>query len=117
MKPSLISEQCRKADIRVPAWLLLEWLQDPERGPANTSFTDGPLRVIAVAIEQLLKAGVDTDAARYRALRGSLTGKPGCSVTFMPRLLDPFDAMITYTPDGLDKALDDAIRSMKRDKK
>ena len=46
---------------------------------------------------------VETDAARYRALRNSLQGM---THTLMPCVVDPFDSNVAYTPEGLDSAID-----------
>jgi len=50
------------------------------------------------------------DAERYRALRHSLSNEDGCSTLEMPEISVPFSSHEqTYTPEGLDKAVDDAI--------
>jgi hypothetical protein len=46
------------------------------------------------------------DAERYRTLRNSLSHEAGCSHMAMPRITDPRNSMLTYTPGGLDCALD-----------
>jgi hypothetical protein len=59
---------------------------------------------LRVEVEALKK-----DAERYRTLRHSLSGKPGSSHTEMPQIHSPFHLEITYTPDGLDAAIDAAM--------
>lgn len=50
------------------------------------------------------------DAERYRTLRHSLSGEPGSTSTDMPCICAPMALGITYTPDGLDLAIDAAMR-------
>jgi hypothetical protein len=56
-------------------------------------------------------AELKRDAERYRALRHSLSGQKQCSNTEMPCISDPISPFITYTPDGLDAAIDAAMQS------
>lgn len=44
------------------------------------------------------------DAARYRSLRGTLGTR---SSTYAPRITDPSNEWLTYTPEGLDKVCDE----------
>lgn len=50
-------------------------------------------------------------AELYRALRGSLApwAKDGWTTLDMPRVVDPHNPDVTYTPEGLDKAIKAAI--------
>lgn len=57
------------------------------------------------------RAELKRDAERYRALRHSLSGQKQCSNTEMPCISDPISPFITYTPDGLDAAIDAAMKS------
>ncbi len=43
------------------------------------------------------------NAARYEALRGTLGVQ---SFTYAPRITDPMNEWLTYTPEGLDKVCD-----------
>jgi hypothetical protein len=55
------------------------------------------------------------DAERYRTLRASLDG-PGERVRFsmyLPRVVVPFEDGQTYTRDGLDEAIDAAMKDSK----
>ncbi len=47
------------------------------------------------------------NAERYRTLRHSLSNEASCSHTLMPHITDPVNSMLTYTPEGLDKVLDE----------
>jgi len=121
MRPSTISEEFRRHDVRVHAWLLLEWLQDPQRPPANVSFTGEPLRIIATAIEQIARQGCVNDeaaeadrrdAAYYRTLRNSLANPP-VTTTSMPALVAPFtEGRVTYAPEGLDQAMKNVLAQL-----
>jgi len=107
MTASKISEEYREKGIRVPAWLLLEWLQDTQRKPAQVAFTEGPLRVIASTIEALLSDGDPAAARKYRALLASLH-EPGHRARYsidMPSVVDPLDHRITYTRSGFDAVM------------
>lgn len=98
MVESDISREFREKKTQVYAWLLLEWLQDPLRKPANVAFTEGPLRVIAVAIER----SAARDARKYRALLNSV-GFPengSKTATYMPKVFDAFRSM---DGDGSDR--------------
>lgn len=64
--------------------------------------------------ETALRAEVEAlrkDAERYRAIRYSLSGLPGCSHTAMPAISVPMCYGLTYTPDGLDDAVDHAMEA------
>lgn len=48
------------------------------------------------------------DAERYRVLRHSLSSQPSCTSLWMPQVAVPFtNCEQTYTPAGLDAALDE----------
>lgn len=98
MKQSPISKEYMEQKTQVYAWLLLEWLQDPARKPANVAFTEGPLRVIATAIERTS----EIDARKYRALLNSIDAPRNGfkSVTYMPKV---FDAFHDLGGDGSDR--------------
>ncbi len=66
--------------------------------------------VLAIIAE---RAELKRDAERYRALRHSLSGQKQCSNTEMPCISDPISPFITYTPDGLDAAIDAAMQAAK----
>lgn len=108
MTASKISEEYREKGIRVPAWLLLEWLQDTQRKPAQVAFTEGPLRVIASAIEALLTNGDPAAARKYLALLASLH-EPGQPLqrhhSAMPAVVDPLNNDLTYTRSGFDAVM------------
>lgn len=61
---------------------------------------------LQVEVEQLRK-----DAERYRALRRSLGGAPGCASADMPLVHVPLRTDLTYSPEGLDRAIDAAMRN------
>lgn len=71
------------------------------------------MRKSTVTIDANELEALRRDAARYRALRHSLSGCDGCSHTQMPRISVPLRDDMTYTPDGLDAAIDAVIASMK----
>lgn len=62
---------------------------------------------------QAIIDGLRVDAERYRALRHSLSGQQHCSHTEMPCISDPISPFVTYTPDGLDAAIDAALSAGK----
>lgn len=99
------SEKHREAREMVPAWLLLEWLQDQGRAPAAVAFTEGPLRDIALAAEGAMLQRGDADAMRYRTLRSGLLGG-GAAMACPPFVAADWAFAKTYTPDGLDAVLD-----------
>lgn len=51
----------------------------------------------------------EKDAGRYQALRHSLSGEPLSTTTDMPCVFVPLHPELTYSPEGLDEAIDAAI--------
>ena len=102
MRETDMSKAYREHGVKVPAWLLLEWLDDPERKSAITAFTHSPLRELAYRIESLLREAGE-DAQRMQALLSTLDGK---SASYMPRVCDRHDPNIGFTKEGLKRSLD-----------
>lgn len=88
-----------------------------QRSTGNSTVTDAARdvdatnKVLGDNYFNLLDHVVDLtrDAERYRTLRHSLSGQARCSHTRMPRVGTPWNYQITYTPEGLDKVLDEII--------
>ena len=96
---------------------LLDWLRSKPRKPAILSFTEGPMRQLAYAIEFAIRAEGELDAMRYRLLRGSLPGGLSNyqrSHSRMPVVSDPDNLAQTYTQSGLDAALDSIMKESQR---
>lgn len=114
MVESEISKQYRQQGAQVYAWLLLEWLQDPQRKPAQVAFTEGPTRTIAALIEHLLANERDVPGRKYAALLASLqtSGEVPRGVSYLPVLTDPLDPTVTYTREGFDALMDQVLRDL-----
>lgn len=115
MRESPISKEYREQQATIHAWLLLEWLQDPVRKPAALTFTEGPLRVIAGAIETLISAERDEPARKYRALLSTLPGEPGdvvCRLSYMPHVVDPLDGNVLIGRREFDRLMTIALKDL-----
>lgn len=58
----LETENLRLRAERVNTGRVIAWIRDPRRGRAHTSFTEGPDRQIAYAVEDVLLATIREDA-------------------------------------------------------
>lgn len=58
----LEAENLRLRADRVDAERVIAWIRNPSRGRANTSFTEGPDRQIAYAVEDAFLVAVQEDA-------------------------------------------------------
>lgn len=92
-----------------------ELLAELDRG-VRVVWRDDDATVIAVdALTAELRrlraenAELAKDAGRYRAIRHSLSRQQRCSHTEMPCISDPISPFVTYTPEGLDTAIDTAM--------
>lgn len=107
-----------------------EWrgLTDEERAAFVNEICDhgtgfvAPLFSLAESLEDVLRARNSAspaapaqaeadakDATRYQALRGTLGVN---SFTYAPRITDPSNEWLTYTPDGLDKVCDEMAAAL-----
>ena len=93
MYSKLLAETAEKAHVQ----LLLDWIENHDRKPAELAFTQGPERRLAYALEPIL-----AEAENYRLLRDRAT-KP--SVPTTPLVTTWIDTNVCFEPDALDQKM------------